>query len=45
MTRVAAGLTPWRNSDIVGVVVWKPMRPVGPAASVVWSGGGGQAST
>ena len=30
---------------IVGVVVWKPMRPVGPAASVVWSAGGGQAST
>ena len=34
MRLVVAGLIPWRNSDTVGVVVWTPMRPVGPAASV-----------
>jgi hypothetical protein len=35
MRLVAAGLAPCRNSDIVGVVVWTPMRPVGPVARVV----------
>ena len=40
-----ASLMPCRNSAVVGVAVWKPMRPVGPGASVVWTAGGGQPPT
>src|SRR5262249_19308828 len=42
---VAAGLMPCRNSDSVGVLIVKPMRPAGPAPRVVWTAGGGQPST